>query len=283
MVTEDSAPQGRANTDQEENEFECRFCDTRPFTSKRGLGQHMRLKHVEEYNRQINVERTKYRWTTEEEDRMACEEAKASRDKVRYMNQHMLSKFPNRTLEAVKAKRKSDTYKQKVVDASARLSEAPARAMVQAQDVEVNRDEEPEDAQVQAPVTPVVSNEAEPDDTYVQALKKQIQDLCSELIRNKLLSTQQLLTIAQQVLNGETLEEGTLSKWLKTTFKHAKPPKGLFYKTQKPAEASSRKKLRRQEYAIIQKLYRNNFSRAAQRVLANDEDEVIMLMNNKAI
>lgn len=141
MVAQDSVPLNGANTNQEGNGFKCTYCENRPFTTNKGLGQHIRLKHPEEYNRRIDVERIKYRWTEEEELRMASEEATAMRDGgVRFMNQHLMSKFPNRTLEAIKAKRKSEAYKERVHNVSTRNREASNRVEVSGEDqsVEVN-------------------------------------------------------------------------------------------------------------------------------------------------
>lgn len=276
MVTQDSVPLNGANANPEGNGFKCTYCEIRPFTTSRGLGQHIRLKHPEESNRRINVERIKYRWSEEEELMMASEEAKALRDGgVRFMNQHLVSKFPNRTLEAIKAKRKYDAYKERVQDASTQLREEGNRVQVSVEDqsVEYNIEIEPEEALGQVASATVV--DAGPD-AFVQAIEAQIKVLVEELRNNSLPSTQHLVSLAHKVLNGDPLENNCLTNWLKSMFKHAKPPKGLCYRAQSPLQASSKKRYRRQEYAKLQKLYQKDFKSAARRVLEKDNEDISM-------
>lgn len=279
MVTQDSVPLNGASTNQEGGGFKCTYCESRPFTTNKGLGQHIRLKHPEEYNRRINVERIKYRWAEEEELRMSSEEAMALRDGgVRFMNQHLMSKFPNRTLEAIKAKRKSEAYKERVQNASTRIREASNSEQVSIEGHSVGGIIEivPEEAHVQAASNFVENAGPMPSDTFVQAIEAQIKVLVDELEGNSLPSTQHLVSYAHKVLNGEPLEHNALSNWLKSMFKHAKPPKGLFYRPQNPVQASSKHKCRRQEYSIVQKLYRKDFKNAARRILTSDNEDLVM-------
>lgn len=58
-------------------ELECERCiDYRAFTIQIGLSQHIRQAHPVEYNRGINVEKTRARWTNEESNLMANDSVK---------------------------------------------------------------------------------------------------------------------------------------------------------------------------------------------------------------
>lgn len=113
VVAQDFVPQNEAIANQAGDMATCSHCD-RQFT-KRGLGNHIRQKHPVEYNRGIVVDRTKKRWSDESFQRVAKEEANVlqSGENVN-MNQHLQSKFPSRSLESIKGKRRSQAYKDQV-------------------------------------------------------------------------------------------------------------------------------------------------------------------------
>lgn len=250
MVAEDSVPQNGAITNQAGNEVTCSECGLT--FKKRGLGNHMRLKHAETYNRGINVERTKPRWSDEDVALIAQEEAKVLRSgKVVYMNQHLHQVFPERTLDAIKSKRKSQDYKDLVNRLSVRRSTDNVEA---AQDLST------------------VVEGVTFDDTLLGIIRDQIDGLRN----NDLPQTQALIESARLILDGIQLGEGTLSRWLKTTFKDATPPRGIMYRTDAVSANMSKKKQRRQEYAKVQRLFVKDFGSAARRVLSSGEDDVTM-------
>lgn len=257
MVAQDSVPQNGAIANQAAgDEVVCEDCGVT--FKKRGLGNHRRLKHPEAYNREINVERTKLRWSDEDVALVAQEEAKTLRSGTDvFMNQHLHRVFPNRTLESIKSKRKSQGYK----DLVKRYVE--------------RNDTVDEVAQDQSNVVETVIV----DDT----LSKVIQDLIDGLFENDLPQTQALIRCARLVLDGIQLGEGTLCGWLKTTFKDATPPRGIVYRGDVVSANMSKKKRRRQEYAKIQRLIVKDFGSAARRVLSGGDDNVTMPPANEAI
>lgn len=264
MVTTSSVPPNRANTNQGGGEtFKCELCDRLPFASQTGLSQHMRQAHPVEYNRGINVDRTKARWSAEEVDMMAREEARVTRDGTAVnINEHLLKLFPKRTLESIKGKRRSANYKSRV-QYFTNNSEAGAEAEVRVQS--------------NANVGIVMGGDND-------SLKQHIQDLVASLEGNRLKKTRKLVDSARSVLSGTSLEPGTLARWLRSMFIHAKPPRGPSYRSGQVVEAGlSRTKRRRQEYAQIQKLYRRDFGGAVRRVLSSGQNEVIMPPTNEVI
>lgn len=88
----------------------CSWCD-RAFPTKRGLGQHIKRAHHVEANDAINVDRIILRWSLEEINMMAQAEAIASSQNIRFINIHLHDLFPQRTIEAIKGKRRELEYK----------------------------------------------------------------------------------------------------------------------------------------------------------------------------
>lgn len=113
MTTNASDPLVEAMPNQDErSNFACGLCDAH-FTTNIGRGQHMRHAHIEAYNASLNIERVKARWSKEETEIMAYEEAQASlRGDVVFMNQHLSSVVAHRTVESIKGKRRQIAYKE---------------------------------------------------------------------------------------------------------------------------------------------------------------------------
>lgn len=251
MVAQAIVPQDEALANQGNMEFVCTECD-RSFTTLTGLGVHMRKTHPVEANQRIDVERTKVRWSREEVERMAREEAKA--DPNVNMNQHLLIAFPNRTLEAIKGQRKKQAYKDRVTEL---IAEGNAELVADAH------------------VSNVVDDSDVGGDTN-EAIKHVIRELVEDLDDYNQPNTRLLIEYARRVLNDIPLEAGTLARWLKNTFKDAKPPKGVVYKGPVVDTSKNRKNQRRQEYAIVQRLYKKSFGCAARRVLSGANEENVM-------
>ncbi|KAL3243004.1 hypothetical protein MRX96_020683 [Rhipicephalus microplus] len=93
----------------EDSEPKCPECG-RLFGSKSGLSQHRRHAHIEAYNADIDVERSKPRWTREEEYLMAIYEVQLLQGKVYNINQRMAKKFPSRTFDGIKSHRRMARY-----------------------------------------------------------------------------------------------------------------------------------------------------------------------------
>lgn len=314
MITNDSVPRNGAIVNQENggNNFECELCD-RTFTTKIGLSQHIRLTHPVEYNARINVERVKPRWGEEEMDRMASEEARAIREGgVRFMNQHLHAIFPERTLGSIKSRRKSDEYKARVQ----RLSNSEqAEDIAIVEGIIIDGQHEAQDIDqvsnlmqgVEGEIQFESQNEIQPTivepildgntqsigavdeiqiDLYKVALKNQVSVCIRGLVGNTLSSTQRLIAIANKILNNEPLENNALYKWLKSVFRHARLPKSISIRQRNNSDdvlRGSRNSIRRQEYAIIQKLYKRDFRSSVKRVLQDGADDTTLPPKDEVI
>ncbi|KAH8033406.1 hypothetical protein MRX96_003180 [Rhipicephalus microplus] len=72
--------------DRERDHYACPECG-RSFMSKIGLSQHKRHAHIEAYNANIDIERTRPRWTREEEYLLAAHEVHLLKEGVQNINQ----------------------------------------------------------------------------------------------------------------------------------------------------------------------------------------------------
>lgn len=90
----------------------CTECD-RVFSSKIGIGVHMRRAHCEVANNLINTTRTKARWCLEESRLVASYEAEARADGVcgKGMDRLLAELHPLRTLNAIRCNRRKTEYK----------------------------------------------------------------------------------------------------------------------------------------------------------------------------
>lgn len=252
MTAQASSPQAEANANQVVGSHVCNVdgCG-RSFTTKNGLGVHRRRVHPVEYNDAIVVDRSKRRWSEEEWKRMAKEEAQAT-GRVRYMNQHLLGQFPQRTLEAIKGQRRSEEYKRYVEAYIVALDEPEVEAGEQ-----------------------VAMNEQVNDNYSEEPLLEAIREGIASLAGNRLNRTQALITLAERASMNESLPDNELYKWLKANFKHCKMPRGPQYNGQRITEQNKQKR-RRQEYAVVQKLYKKDFRSAVEMVLSGEDEEVTM-------
>lgn len=251
MVATDFVPQDESIANQDNGMVLCTVCG-KSF-KKRGIGQHMRQAHPVQHNREIDVDRTKARWNDEEVERMAIEEARAGG--TVNMNMHLLTLFPRRTLEAIKGKRRSQFYKDRV-----EALKADGNA----------------ESEADAHISNVVVDAGEISGNTNEAIKERILALVDCLDGNNLQSTRTLVEYARRVLDNIPLESGTLARWIKTMFKDALPPRGIVYKGPVARANLSNKKRRREEYALIQRLYKKDFGSAARRVLSGGAENNVM-------
>lgn len=99
------------------------------FRTKQGLGQHIRHAHPEEYNASINTSRKKARWCDEEKQRLAALEVRFERERsarkersgaVKGINETLNAAFPDRTLDAIRCRRRNPQHKEMVAEARKR-------------------------------------------------------------------------------------------------------------------------------------------------------------------
>ncbi|KAH8038343.1 hypothetical protein HPB51_001126 [Rhipicephalus microplus] len=103
----------------------CPECN-RAFSTLIGLSQHRRRDHMEEYNADIDVQRVKPRWHSEEEYRMAVYEVQLRQEKVYNLNQRLHQKFPFRSFDAIKSHRRDANYRKLVEDLLRNQNRDPA-------------------------------------------------------------------------------------------------------------------------------------------------------------
>ncbi|KAK8772261.1 hypothetical protein V5799_024495 [Amblyomma americanum] len=95
----------------------------RAFTKKVGLSLLRRKAHYEEYNRAIDVTRSRPRWTEEEEYLMARLEADLTLTGAkRNINELLANRLNERSFDSIKSHRKSPRYKELVVKLRSRLA-----------------------------------------------------------------------------------------------------------------------------------------------------------------
>ncbi|GBL95535.1 Retrovirus-related Pol polyprotein from type-2 retrotransposable element R2DM [Araneus ventricosus] len=91
--------------------FGCPHCSA-SFSTKTGLGVHKKRKHPLETNEEVNTDRIKARWSSEELSLMAFKEVELINSGwTAEINSSLMLLFPNRSREAIKGQRKSKKYK----------------------------------------------------------------------------------------------------------------------------------------------------------------------------
>ncbi|GBM36215.1 hypothetical protein AVEN_97580-1 [Araneus ventricosus] len=91
--------------------FSCKHCSMW-FKTKIGLGVHKQSQHRAEYEEEIQVPKSKTRWSQEELAVMATHEAiLIFQGKIAEINSELLPLFPNRTRETIKGQKRQQKYK----------------------------------------------------------------------------------------------------------------------------------------------------------------------------
>lgn len=170
---------------------------------------------------------------------MAKCEAMAIKEGTINLNQWLLAKLPSRILEAIKSRRKNPENNRLVAEMSA---------------MEMS------------------NSEASPEDeATVELADSEIEKAIEEEIRslegNNLRNIRELTELARKLVNGD---EGavSLNQWMKSLFPNAKRSKRPCYNVEVIVETNG-KRIRRQEYALLQKMYHKYFGSAVRRVLTD--------------
>ena len=121
-----SGPSILAEEGGQDDMWSCEHCPAK-YRTKRGLGVHVAKAHPVEANNAVDVERVKARWSVEEVRLMARAEASATlAGDTPFMNQFLEERFPQRSLEAIKGKRRSEAYRAMVRDLCLEMQSATA-------------------------------------------------------------------------------------------------------------------------------------------------------------
>lgn len=259
--------------------FPCPNCE-RAFTTKIGLGVHRRAAHPAIANEEIDVLRVKARWREEETRLMAREEALAVSRGVLYINQHLLTVVPGRTLEAIKGARRKPAYRSLVAAAMQDIEAASSRG------VRSPTTSPGPEAGHPCPSTPTNPALARPASLDVASPGTSLLgQLCAD-IREAILAliptvvnihgwqTTILSRIARDCTEGADVWERLLT-WVEFVFPQVgespRPHRG------RHVVRGGRKAKRRAEYARVQRRFRSNMSWAAREILdaTGDEEEMV--------
>lgn len=251
----------------------CPQCGRR-FASKRGLGVHRQKAHREEYNAEISVERVKARWTPEETRLMAWEEINAPPG-TRFMNEYLIGVMNSeRTLEAIKGKRRAAEYTNicREIRERARPRPVPARPPLADQLAEQVHAREGHQNDVhrlivedQVPGVPPAPQGGNGRQAILEAVVESVNGMAAETASLCLLKE-----AVRLVTNGGDPSE-PLEEWARTTYPNTQHGAGRQHVTFN-MDNLSRKEKRRHEYKAMQKLWGKNLSKAARKVLDGDSD-----------
>lgn len=228
----------------------CEVCEKK-FRSAKGLGQHRRIMHPVQSNDRVNVERTSSRWALEEVRLMAHMEAKATIDGVTHLNKHLRSLKPERTLDAIKGKRREQSYKMQVSSFIESLRKELETAATGNENV-VSDDE----------------GRLSQREQLVNEIKQSVAKLST--IRNKYAKA--LQELGEAALCGKRMDDGVFTHVIRSMFGTTVSPKGPRHSRVVQYHGTPKQR-RRQRYAHVQKLYARDV-KAAVRVVLNDEDQV---------
>lgn len=237
---------------------QCPEC-ARSFTTKTGLGVHRRRAHPITTNDEIVTDRVKARWSAEEISLMAMEEARLVVAGTTNVNDTLKRSRPERTLEAVKGRRKNAAYKLLVAEYVSSLGvELVEEVTVTAVD----------------PTSPTVVRQ---ETTTIQDLRLHIRGCIDVATGTRGGSVARARCIAERALAGENVMDD-ITQWMTTTFSNVSRPKGpsLGNARQYTGNSNQRRKAR---YARLQQAFQKNQRDAARMVLQDTDTTNIVLPN----
>lgn len=250
-----------AENEPEDGQEVCEFCG-RTFRNKRGLGVHVVRAHAEAANSAIGVERVKARWPEEEIRLMARAEAGAVSEGVRFINQYLHERFPHRTLEAIKGRRRQEAYRRLVQE----FCQAPVNTGRAGNGVEETMTRVATPIAMRTGVVNNINGSASSQPTPrnpamgAERLRNALEELIRAVRRFRSYEAGSLLTIAEDFLEGN-INVHAIERWLGTIFpvQTTSPPRRAKTKKRSPLiKRESKKQLRKKEFAIVQNLYRKN-------------------------
>lgn len=297
--------------------FLCQVC-LRSFTTKSGLGVHVRRAHPIERDQSVELPSVKPRWEPEILRLMARQEALATKRGIRFINQHLVELVPGRTLESIKGVRRRADYRELVsaalVDIQASSSsssssgaspsappglvhESPISDPLHSLPDVFSPALQPSTSHASASPLPSTSSSAllvsprrdlpssasvsefpnDPSSSLLGwqslfdcSLPTAIRSLSSVVSNVRGWRSHELVDIARSVLAGADVSSSRqlLSNWFSSVFPvGASPPVSARRARRFPVPRSTRRQLRRQEYAAAQRLFRSNMSGCVRSVL----------------
>ncbi|KAL0103821.1 hypothetical protein PUN28_017858 [Cardiocondyla obscurior] len=251
--------------------FSCEQCRTQ-YRTKRGLGAHIAKAHPVAANSAVNTDRVKARWPVEEVRLMARAEAEAtSGSGVLFMNQFLHDKFPGRSLEAIKGKRRQEAY----------------REMVRVFCQEISNNEIDDGNRASPTMIRVGTEPVRTDVTYTNididtSAHRSAPEQSSQRLRSSILQAIEqstslrsyqadtLRNIAREALRAGEVEFDAIARWLDSIFPPpvVRPPRHALRKTSsKPKKRENREQRIKRLFATTQTLYKRNLKTCLAHIL----------------
>ncbi len=173
-----------------------------------GLGQHRRIKHPISSNDQVDVERSRRRWLPEEVRLMAQMEAEATKDDVVNMNKHLAALKPDRSLAAIKGKRRDQSYRVQVA------------SLIESLQSDRNTEQNPD-----------IDVEMISEDQLSQrvSLNEEIRKSVAQMSRIRNKYARALQGLGEAALRGEHMDEYVFTQTIMPLFNATSTPKGLIH------------------------------------------------------
>ena len=251
------------------------ICPDCGFTAKSGggLSLHRRRKHATEYHREVEARAsgvTRTNWSKEEISRLAKIEAElCCKDLLvpQRANQQLSEVFPERTLQGIKGKRRTEVYKNLVVEWTERL-----RALEVASDVENPGTPMVDIAVEVATVSALVSSISLPPDATEDPFFRKFPDLLAGFRELSELSGEYTFRVYGPLATrlSESYGDALMSSELRPAQRrrNGRAPGQERAHTHPPiANPQSSRAVRREQYKRLQALLSVNRSRAADHVL----------------
>lgn len=236
-------------------EFVCVFpgCP-KSFNTKTGLGVHQQKTHKNWYDARQPVVHKKARWTQEESALLVRREAKLKVDGSRDINNDLQRLFVDRTVDAIKSRRRNSEHQLKVKEAVRKLSESAV------------------DRQNEEPIVPLAAamQEGPGEDLGKEEVWMMVISFIESLpaIQNDLYQTDRLSWICRSIKrwnSAQVLEE--ISLYLREVFPIKILPEGRQARPRTTGSQVPKRKMRRREYARVQQAWKKNRSNCIRSLL----------------
>lgn len=252
--------------------YSCESCE-KEYRTLRSLSAHVAKAHPVVANSAINVERVKARWSAEEVRLMARAEATATlAGGIVFMNQHLHEKFPQRSLEAIKGKRRQGAYREMV---RVFCQEIQSRERIEIDD---GTEAGPTMIGVEAVPTTIETTNVEPSahrpspEQRSQRLLDEIDQLIGQSSAIQGYQADTLAGIARAALLEGVVDVHAIERWLGEIFPPpaVRPPqRASTRKRNPPTKRENREQRKKREFAHVQSLYKKNKKTCLEHILGS--------------
>lgn len=257
--------QGGAGSSSEARTWRCEFagCD-QVFKTKTGRGVHHQKAHKDWYDANQPKKQLKARWNSEETALLARQEARLLMQGSKFINQDLTRFFPNRTLESIKGQRRKAEHKNLVTRLLQELSTA--------------QDEHPPESMVAQPGPNTPSSASAPVPAPTEHIEEDpevmVIDYLESLahISTDKFGANRLDTICRSVRHWSAdriRQEITL--YLLEIFPITPRKERVIKGSDQPDPRITKRRARRTEYALTQKMWRKNRSNCLRTLLRDKQ------------